>query len=367
MAARRILAALSFRLASRALPAAIAAAALMLAACSAPAQNPDLAVAQGAEAGGRHDTALAAYQAAQQSCRRQTSPRRRQASCTAAYLGRAELLERMGKTREAAAAYAAIPAALAADPGPSATATYRAGKLHLELDDDERAYTLLWQTITDYPDQPAAGDALRLVVRDGRRRNPRQLYQTLATLLQHLSGTAAGDNLLHIMADVAEHDLDDARAALGLYDKLTVEYPRSGLRDDAWWHGARLARGLGDGAGAARRLQALLATREVAVGVGSYFSVWLDDAQLELGRVLRDDLGNPRAALAAFARLPRDYPASVLIDDALWETALTWERLGDRAQTCAALARLASFVDSKYLLERAPALAAASGCSGVSQ
>src|SRR5690606_10878366 len=124
----------------------------------------------------------------------------------------------------------------------------------------------------------------------------------------------------------------------------------------ALWHGARLARQLGDARGAVARLEALLATREVAFGAGSYFSVWLDDAQLELGRVLRDELGDIRGVLAAFARLPEHYPASILRDDALWEIALTWDRVGDRERTCAALAELARFPDSPHALERAPAL-----------
>ena len=40
-----------------------------------------------------------------------------------------------------------------------------------------------------------------------------------------------------------------------------------------------------------------MATREVSLMVGSYFSVWLDDAQLLLGRILRDDLGRADEAL----------------------------------------------------------------------
>jgi hypothetical protein len=35
-----------------------------------------------------------------------------------------------------------------------------------------------------------------------------------------------------------------------------------------------------------------LATREVAFGAGSYFSIWLDDAQLELGKILLERFGS---------------------------------------------------------------------------
>ena len=139
-------------------------------------------------------------------------------------------------------------------------------------------------------------------------------------------------------------------SARALYDRIPVDYPESGLRDDARWHAARISRALGDPAGAAARLRALLATREVARGAGSYFSIWLDDAQLELGRVLRDELGDLAGAEAALRRLPRDYPASIRKDDALYELAVTQARAGARARACETLARLAKEApDSKYV------------------
>jgi tetratricopeptide (TPR) repeat protein len=332
--------------------AALGVALLVAAACSAPALDPHLAGAERAERQGEHERALALYDRAAESCAR----KERGHTCASAQLGRAELLERTGKKREAAQVYESIPALLPDDRVSSATGVYRAGRLYLEIGDDERAYTLLWKTLTDYHDQAFAGDALRAIVRDGRRRNPEQLYQVLGSLIQPLSGTAVGDNLLYALADLAERDRGDLPAALAFHDKIALEYPRSGLRDDALWHAARLARRLGDARGAVRRLRTLLATREVAVGAGSYFSVWLDNAQLELGRVLRDDLGEHRRAADAFALLPRHYPSSILIDDALWELAVTWDRLGQARNACTALSRLAGQPHSRYELERAPAL-----------
>jgi TolA-binding protein len=102
----------------------------------------------------------------------------------------------------------------------------------------------------------------------------------------------------------------------------------------------------------------------VAWGVGSYFSIHLDDAQLELGRILRDHLRDPGGALAAFARVGEDYPASTLLDDAQLERAVTLAALGRRAEACDALDHLAAkWPDSKYLLERAPRLRGQLGCS----
>jgi TolA-binding protein len=263
----------------------------------------------------------------------------------------------MDRKREAAREYERIATELASDPPAAAQAMFRAGELYLELGDDGRAYTLLWKTVTDHPVEAFAADALRVVLRDGRRRDPAELYRVLAGLVGPMAETEVADNLLFALADLAENEFGDTTTARELYDRLAEHYPDSGLRDESLWHGARLSRRGGDGRGAAERLRRLLATREVAFGAGSYFSVWLDNAQLELGRVLRDDLRDYDGALAAFRQLPRHYPASVLKDDALFEGATTLRAMGKPDRACAELIALGKrYPDSKYELERAPAL-----------
>jgi TolA-binding protein len=329
--------------------AALAAVA-MLAACSAPATLSDLRTAERRAAAGDVDGAIAAYRAAQVSCRALRPAHRARAACGEALIGEAEVLEHAGRTRPAIDAYLAIPARAAGDPMTAATATYRAGTLLLRDGQLAPAWTALWRAVTDYPDEPIAGDALRALLTDGRRRDPRALADQIAAVLTPLAETDVADNLIWSLADLTEHELDNPAAARALYDRIPVDTPASGLRDDARWHAARLSRLLGDPQGAATRLRALLATREVALGAGSYFSIWLDDAQLELGKLLRDDVRDLPGAVAAFRRLPRDYPASILRDDALHELAVTLERMGDHAAACATLARLAAqFADSKYI------------------
>jgi len=164
------------------------------------------------------------------------------------------------------------------------------------------------------------------------------------------------------LAELNDKELGRPDAARALYDRIPVDYPDSGLRDDARWHAARLSKQLGDFKGAAERLRALLATREVAIGAGSYFSIWLDDAQLELGRVLRDELHDLSGAAAAFRQLPKHYPASTLKDDALYELAVTLGRANDTPGTCRAIAELKKqSPDSKYI-DDASALAAERQC-----
>ncbi len=335
---------------ARNVASAARAATVALAACSAPATLSELRLAEHRADAGDVDGAITAYRAAQRTCRAVKPARRAQAACAEALLGEAEVQEHAGRTQPAIATYLAIPARAGDDPAPAAIAVYRAGLLLLRDAQVTPAWTALWRVITEFPDEPIASDALRALLTDGRRRDPRALADELARLLTTLAETQVADNLLWSLADLSEHELGNALAGRALYDRIPLDTPASGLRDDARWHAARLSRQLGDPAGAATRLRALLATREVAFGAGSYFSIWLDDAQLALGRVLRDDLHDLAGAAAAFRRLPADYPASILRDDAAYELAVTLARAGDPRGACAAVARLAAgFPDSKYL------------------
>ncbi len=325
--------------------------AFAIAACSAPATLSELSTAERRADAGDVEGAITAYQAAQVKCQALRPARRATAACAEALLGEAEVLERAGRTPAAIAAYLAIPARTRDDAATSAIAMYRAGELQLRAGQVVPAWTALWKVVTDWPDEATAGDAVRTLLEDGRKRDPAALAEQLAKLLTALSETAVADNLVWSLADLTEHELGSLTGARSLYDRIPADYPASGLRDDARWHAARISRLLGDPHGAALRLRALLATREVALGPGSYFSIWLDDAQLELGRVLRDELGDLPGAIAAFQRLPKDYPASTLRDDALYELAVTYTKAGDPKAACEALARLVKQVpDSKYVL-----------------
>jgi tetratricopeptide (TPR) repeat protein len=333
-----------------------------VAGCSAPATLPSLQTAETRADRGDVDGAIAAYREAQRDCHRLRPPRRARQACSEALLGEADVLARAGRDAAAIETYLAIPPRAPDDPMTAATATYRAGRLLFRAGQIVEAWTALWRVVTDWPDEPLASDALRTLVGDGRHRDPAALADEIAKLVTPLAETQIADNLVWSLADLSEHELGEPARARALYDRIPIDYPSSGLRDDARWHAARLSRQLGDPRGAADRLRALLATREVALGAGSYFSIWLDDAQLELGKVLRDDLADLPGAAAAFRQLPRDYPASILKDDALFELAVTLGRARDAAAACAALAELARLdPDSKYLARAAP-LGAELGC-----
>ena len=149
-------------------------------------------------------------------------------------------------------------------------------------------------------------------------------------------------------------DLHGARArnpaaARALYDRIPVDYPNSGLRDDARWFAAQLSRALGDPKGAVERLRALLATREVAIGPAATSrsgSTTRSSSSARSCATISHDLAG---AAAAFRRLPKDYPASILRDDALYELAVTLGEAHDAPGACRALADLAKLEpDSKY-------------------
>jgi tetratricopeptide (TPR) repeat protein len=334
-----------------------------LAACSPPGVQPDLLAADQYRRQGRYAEAIGAYDRAAQRCRDIDNQDRAKQTCAAAALGRAETFERMGRRSDSAAAYEAIPAALNDDPVSAARALFRAGKLRLELGQDVRGYELLWAAITRYPDAPGADLALKVVHIDGRRRNPRQLYDEYGKLYQRLAATEIADNLLYLSAELARDDLQDPQRALRHFDELAARHPKSLLYDDAVWHAAALARQAGDPQGAVRRYRQLLSRHEVSWFTGSYNSQWYDDSWLQMGIILRDELKDNREALHALEQIPKDYPESTLLDDATWERAVTHARMNQPARACALLATLQKrWPDSKYELELGPQLRAQLGC-----
>ena len=81
-----------------------------------------------------------------------------------------------------------------------------------------------------------------------------------------------------------------------------------------------------------------------------------------LGKILRDELNDLPGAIAAFRKLPKDYPASILKDDALYELATTYAKAGNGKDACRAIAELRKqSPDSKYT-EQASALSAELTC-----
>jgi tetratricopeptide (TPR) repeat protein len=336
---------------------------VILTACAVTPPPADLVRAERLSGWSESADAEGAYRAAvQKTCdehpARHADAHMRDRWCGASLRGLAEELAREGKRDEALATYLRVLTALPDSPEDQVEAMLRAASLELEDGGDPKlAYDLLWRAILTFPDADDTADALRTLFADGRRRAPRQLYDVFIALYPVLGATPLGDRLVWDLGRLAREDLGDALRAEEIDDELADRYPTSSLRDDALFEAAALARARGDGKEAARRLRELLATRETAMFVGSYITPHLPDAQLELGRVLRDDLHDPRAALDAFARVEKDYPKSRELDDALFELAATQAQLGDRRAACNTLAVLRNrFPECRYEVSDAPAL-----------
>ena len=328
---------------------------LLVAACSAAPVPRDLDRAESLARAGHGEEALAAYRESQRACRPKF--------CSDAYRGEATTLEDMGRLEDAAAAWERIPSKLPDEPDTCAAALKNAGLLRLRLAQDERAYDLFWRVIAAYPEEAAADDALRNVVADGRRRNPQQLVDALMRLHAGLARTSIGDNLLWEMALILHQDLHDDVRALATLDTLVASYPDSPALDNALVLGASLARGLKQVDKALRLLRQFVATKEHRNRLGTYVPPLMPRAQMTIGLILRDDLGRPAEAIPELRKVEDEFPESLFIDDSIYEIAVSYARLADSAGVCRTLAELARrFPESKYGLERAPALAKEHGC-----
>jgi hypothetical protein len=295
-----------------------AASALALAACSGAPLPSELDRAQALEAARDDAGALAAWRAIRASCPEKGA--RPHDDCGLAATREAQLEERLGRFADAARDFELV-ADRSIDPRKAARGLARAAAIAAgELHDEARAVRDAWSCVERWPDEVPADDALTLAVRIEKRRDPQALLTKLDALSERLTKEDIADNLLYDAGEVAL-GAGDEPGAIARWDLLDQRFPRSPLRDDANWRAAAILRARKDGKGAVERLERILRTRRDALIVGSYNSVWLDDAQLEIGRVWLDDLHDPARAEEAFALLADDYPESTLRDDGLFELA----------------------------------------------
>lgn len=231
-------------------------------------------------------------------------------------------------------------AAITQKPTTAARALTRAAELaHERLSDDAQAATLAWRCVESYPDEIAAGDALKLAIRVDEPRDWAGLAARLGTLAPRLARFDVGDNLVYERALLLSRH-DQPLEAVALWDQLADGWPHSSLRDDGLWRAAQLLRARGDADGALARLRRILSTRKDALITGSYNYLQLDDAQLLVGQIYLDDLHDAARAAQAFELLADDYPESVLRDDALYDLARARVAQKDTPAACKALTRL---------------------------
>ena len=308
-------------------------------------QRPPEALLRGdrLEAAGRTAEALEAYREAAAQC---TEDR---ADCRLARLQVAETLDRLGRLREAERTYLEL-LTWTGELSTAARAADRAADLLERRGQREKALALSRQIMERFPDEVAAEDSLRRTLRLlSSTRQQGALAQLLLRLYRELHLTGLGDNLLYEAARLYERNARQ-REAIALFDQLADGYAQSPLRDDSLWRAGQLLEAMQDWEGALHRYRRLLRTRRDAFLIGSYNSVRLPDAQLRVGLIYLDRLGNLDAAVAAFEELRDSFSDSTLRDDAQWWIAQTHLRAGRRQLACHDLRRLeVQFPDGNQL------------------
>ncbi len=325
------------------------------AACAATPVAPELERAQLAE--NRHDeaSAMALYDSVLQSC--EYGRKSGRDDCGDAASRKALLLERT----DPRAAYSAWLVAVQRGQSPrtQARALVRAATLAEELESKQRARELAWQCVESFPDEMPSEDALRIGISLTDRA---ALQQKLAGLADKLARTDLGDDLLFAQLEQQLGDDGALETAVAIADRLWREHPRSSLRDDGLWRAIQALRAARRPREALQRIQILLDTRRDAYLTGSYNSEFLDDALLEKGRILRDDLQDDAQAIDAFSALASEWPESRLQDDGLLEQARTVGKR-DRATACKLLAQIPVRFPDGNQVSAAAREASALGCA----
>ncbi len=262
---------------------------------------------------------------------------------------RARMLERAERWSEAKTAYAALKK-VSPDGPRTARAAYDAATVEIERGDAERGWAELAVAIRRYPDHGSARRALELwCEHTAATRGEPALRQELSTWTE-LKTTELGQRLHYERARSFEREGDHEAARAAYLETARVRpYPKGNLTDDGYWHAARLAHADGDHVAALAALREMLSDREGSVG-GSYVRPRFPAAQMRIGEVYRDGLGDFARAREAFRQTHVDYPDSVLADDAAWQETLMARRLEDTGGACDAARSLKrEHPQSRYL------------------
>lgn len=295
-----------------------------------------------ATSAGRYDEAAGRYREA---AARAGSPRDRD---EALYL-EAATYHRAGERVRAVAAYDAL---VRSSPGGERSDRARFDAAFLRIGAGEaRGWADLEAALYAHPSAGSARRALEIIVRHEDEARPGGGLAWLEAARARLGATELAENVSYRRAHALERAgrLREARDAFADTAR-SHPYPYGSLTDDAWWNASLLDERLGDRRAAVDDLRRLLAPRErPALGQGSYERARYDDAQFRLGVLYRDALGDEAAARREFRRLYRDFPASLLRDDALWAEAQLARRAGDRAALCSIASELREhFAESRY-------------------
>ncbi len=267
----------------------------------------------------------------------------------------AEALRRAGRFAEAEAALKELGARTRKDDADRrAKAQYLRARLQGDRGDDAGALRRLHRVVERFP-STVWGHRAFLYLRGHYRESEagrRIFVRWCRERYRSAPNSAMADNFLYEAARIAfdrETEAGDARA-LALYEKILARwgFTTSPIWDDAIWEASLIHHRRGRFAAEIDLLERLLSTRE-ETWLGSYEIKNYKWAAFRKAQVLFQDLHAYESAAQAFARIPVEYPLSLLKDDALWWEAHAWQRAG-RADLARARfeALLRDWPESKY-------------------
>lgn len=252
----------------------------------------------------------------------------------------AVITEREGRHRRAVSQYEALWETGEPDEV-SGHAVYRAARLMYDHLDAPQDALRLWEgLLRALPEVVAADRALHAVLDHyDRAGDTLSALIVIDRLYRKLKETKLGDNLLFRRAAISRQR-GELPSAILAYERLLERYPLSGLTDNTRWILAEIHRAEGHHGKALAQLKRLAEDRESSWLVGSYDSEFADDARFRRGVIYLTDLRNPRRAEEEFERFVREFPTSMLRDDARWNIVQTRLTRGDDKGARAACASL---------------------------
>ncbi len=221
-------------------------------------------------------------------------------------------------------------------------ALFDSALVRIELGETERAYAALTVIVREHSGDGPASRALRLLM-EARASEPAEARLSfLRELYAEVGEDDLGDDVLWMQADVLE-ERGDREAVIDVLERLVREhpYPHGQRWDDALFRLADLAEAREDWAEAIRHLSRILDPHEHTVIPGSQTLPRMPEARLRIARIYRDRLRDPARAAEHFTGTYAEFPTSTLRDDALYELGAMWLDLGERAEGCETLRRVA--------------------------
>ncbi|PIE06180.1 MAG: hypothetical protein CSA75_00845 [Sorangium cellulosum] len=324
----------------------LALSALAMAACAPNLPRPFLeakAAGHRAYGAGRYDEAAAKFRQAAQHAERIRD------RDEALYLEAASY-QRADRNRKAAAAYESL-IALSPRGARAARSAYELAQFEINHGSKSRGWKMLHKFIKDYPQSGLARRALlRFLVHLDEDRG---LEKTITYINESMKWYA-----LHDLGEVALYQkalrlerlgrLTEARDTF-VFCARTYPYPDGGLYDDSLFRASLLDEQLGNPQLAVQHLRDLLSVREPSTLNGTYERPRYSEAQMRLGTLHRDALGDPDGARKEFRKLFDSFKTSLLRDDALWAEAKIASDQDDKEGACEALTLLVkTFPESRY-------------------